>query len=143
MDLPTLVILTRFMVTELWKLPGPSSARFREELHKLGGRECLLTCMFDSDGTDSFHMTFEGVESFKATYHRACNGLMIEAYDRIVNVGSTPWLEEVSTQLSQQGEDNSGLQHLMFYFDDGPCYEFICRSFQAGQLGESVPGRKE
>ena len=130
-------------MTELWKLPGPSSGCAGVEFHQLGGRECLLSCIFDLDGSDTFHMTFAGVESYKATFYMACTIQMRDAYDRIVELGPTPWLEEVSAQLSRSGEDNSGLQHLMIYFDDGPCYEFICRSFQTAHSRDPAQNRTE
>ena len=130
-------------MTELWKLPGPSSGRATVEFHQLGGRECLLICQFALDGSDDFQMTFAGVESYKATFYMACTSQMLEAYDRISNVGTTPWLEEVSAQLSRSGEDSSGLQHLMIYFDDGPCYEFICRSFQTAHSRDPAQNRTE
>jgi len=76
-------------------------------------------------------MRFAGVESYKATFYRACTVEMRDAYDRVVDLGATAWLDEVSSELSQHGADRSGLQHLMIYFDDGPCYEFVCRSFSA------------
>ena len=135
---------TDFMPTELFKLPFPSSGRSHEEFRELDGRQCLLACHYAADGSKAVNLLFDGIEAYKGTLYRACTVEMIRvANDRVVDLGPTPWLEEVSTQLSKHGEDNSGLRHLMFYFDDGPCYEFICRSFQAGQLGESVPGRKE
>src|SRR2546426_2236659 len=123
------------MVTELWKLPEPSSARVRVDFSQPGGRTCLLTCLFEPDGSDGSRVTFEGVESYRATFDTACTVEMIRAaYDRIVDLGATSWLDEVAVRLSQRSADKSGLQHLMIYFDDGPCYEFVCRSFSAGPI---------
>jgi hypothetical protein len=57
---------------------------------------------------------------------------MIEiAYDQVADLGSTEWLTQIESQLVRSHEDAIGLRHLMIYFDDGPCYEFICRSFRA------------
>ncbi len=123
------------MLTELWKLPEPSSGRVRVEFNQPGGRECFVDCLFDPDGRDTYRLRFEGVESYKATFFEACTIEMGDAYDRVVDLGATPWLNEVSSELSRQGAANSGLQHLMIYFDDGPCYEFICRSFEARENG--------
>lgn len=70
---------------------------------------------------------------------------MLIAYDKIVDLGETSWLAEVRNQLRQCGEEAltsfsytlpDQLSHLMINFDDGPCYEFICESFQV----EEIPG---
>ena len=81
---------------------------------------------------DAVKLLFDGVEAYKATIYEACTDEMVcAAYDRVVDLGATPWLAEVTIELSHHGAVQSGLQHLMIYFDDGPCYEFICRSFEA------------
>ena len=65
------------------------------------------------------------------------------AYDKIVDLGETSWLTEVKNQLRRYGDlvlssPSHGpleqLAHLMINFDDGPCYEFICRSFRFEQI---------
>jgi hypothetical protein len=77
-------------------------------------------------------MLFEGVEAFKCTHDTAFTLEMIEtAYDRFADLGPTEWLTQIESQLVSSREDATGLRHLMIYFDDGPCYEFICRSFRA------------
>jgi len=120
------------MPTELFKLPFPSSGRSHEDFKEMGGHRCLLACHYSADGSDAVNLVFDGVESYKATFDKACTVEMIRAaYDRVVDLGATAWLDEVSSELSQHGADRSGLQHLMIYFDDGPCYEFVCRSFSA------------
>jgi hypothetical protein len=52
------------------------------------------------------------------------------AYDTLVDLGETEWLTHVREQLATDADDLSELRHLMIYFDDGPCFEFICKSFQ-------------
>jgi hypothetical protein len=55
---------------------------------------------------------------------------MHEAYDKLVDRGSSAWLEEVRANLKKNGGDADGLVHLMVNFDDGPAYEVLCRSFR-------------
>jgi hypothetical protein len=55
---------------------------------------------------------------------------MIQTYDTLSDMGYTDWLESIKEQLSSVGDGGHDLRHLMMYFDDGPCYEFICRSFR-------------
>lgn len=55
---------------------------------------------------------------------------MVEAYDKVVDCGETKWLNSIKKQLAEYKDNTSDLRHLMIYFDAGPCYEFICRSFR-------------
>jgi hypothetical protein len=112
----------------VWKLPFPSSGLSDVDFQKLAGRSCVLTC--DADENSPVRILFDGVEAFKCTYHNTCTVEMIETYDRLTDLGRTGWLDSVRQQLSGFGEDVAALRHLMIYFDDGPCYEFICRGFR-------------
>jgi len=86
----------------------------------------------DDDNVVSLKMLFDGVEAFKCTYYMACTlNMSSMAYDRVVDLGPTEWLTQIQSQLVESQEDATGLRHLMICFDDGPCYEFICRSFRA------------
>jgi hypothetical protein len=75
-------------------------------------------------------LVFEGVEAFKGTYFRARDRAMLDAYDRVVDSGSTPWLQTIVANLQRNGESWQGLTHFMITFDDGPTYEFIARGFR-------------
>lgn len=121
------------MAETIWTLPVPSTALLSDPVfQKLPGRTCALAAEYedDDDNVVSLKMLFEGVEAFKCTYYRACTIDMIDAYDIVVDLGSTEWLTQIESQLVSSHENASGLRHLRTYFDDGPCYEFICRSFR-------------
>ena len=123
------------MTQTLWTLPVPSTALLHGcAFEKLPRRACILRCVYENDSgsTVSLKLLFDGVEAFKCTYHGACIAEMIRtAYDKVVDMGSTEWLGAVQGQLVSYGSQNvSELKHLMIYFDDGPCYEFICRTFK-------------
>jgi hypothetical protein len=123
------------MAQTVWKLPVPSTALLSgAAFHQLLGRTCALAGEYedDDDNVVSLKMLFEGVEAFKCTHDTAVTVEMIEtAYDQVADLGSTEWLTQIESQLVDSREDATGLRHLMIYFDDGPCYEFICRSFRA------------
>lgn len=122
------------MAQTLWTLPVASTALLNgSTFQKLPRRACALLCEYedDSDRTLSLKLLFDGVEAFRCTYHGACSPEMIRnAYDKVVDIGATEWLNTVQGQLVTYGSQNvDKLKHLMIYFDDGPCYEFICRTF--------------
>jgi hypothetical protein len=81
------------------------------------------------DSRRSSALVFRGVEAFKCTYYLARDPSMREAYGKLVDRGSSPWLQEICRNLTNGGGDAGGLAHLMINFDDGPAYEVVCRSF--------------
>jgi hypothetical protein len=123
------------MTQIVWILPVPSTALLHGcVFEKRTGRTCALLCDYedDSDNIVLLQLLFDGVEAFKCTYQGACTPETIKtAYDKVVDVGASEWLSAVIRQLVNNGAQNTEqLRHLMIYLDDGPCYEFICRTFR-------------
>lgn len=119
------------MAKTIWQLPVPSTALLDggPVFEKRARREIALRMSYETDdGVDVVALVFEGVEAFRVTYDRARGDWMLEAYVRLVDLGQTSWLSEISGNLTQHGADAAGLAHLIINFDDGPCYEVICRS---------------
>lgn len=118
----------------LWTLPVASTALLGTgpALEMRLRRDVALSFAYEGQA-DEIHTTsvvFQGVEAFKCTYLLARDKSVLAAYDRVVDAGSSPWLEELRRVLDANGADTSGLLHLMIDFDDGPTYEFVCRSFR-------------
>ena len=134
------------MTTTLWTLPVPSTAiDDGPHLRQRGGRELALEMSHESDPLNKDYgdesrgdtarevrttLTIGGVEAYKCSYMTACTDAMLPAYGRLIDCGDTDWLRAVSAENTRQMTSPEGLRHLMIYFDDGPCYEFICRSFR-------------
>jgi hypothetical protein len=119
------------MAKTIWQLPVPSTALLNggPSFEKRPRREVVLRMSYETDeGEHITALVFEAVEAVKVTYDRARGDEMLEAYDRLVDQGHTAWLDEISRNLKQHGGDAQRLVHLMINFDDGPCYELICRS---------------
>jgi hypothetical protein len=117
-----------------WRLPVPSTALldggpiFETRLR----REVAIRFSFESaEGVRrTTAIVFERTEAYKCTYFGARDASMLAAYDTLVDRGMTSWLTEAGTNLKKNGCDSQGIVHLMIYFDDGPAYEFVCRSFR-------------
>ncbi|MGJ4945916.1 hypothetical protein ACQR1W_35505 [Bradyrhizobium sp. HKCCYLS1011] len=98
-------------------------------------RRCELSYFAEADDGDrKIAVIFDNVEAYRCTYMTACNvGMARMAYDQIVRLDDTDWLEEVRRSVEQFHSKRRStpppLQHLMVYFDDGPCYEIICTGF--------------
>jgi hypothetical protein len=128
----------------LWTLPFPSSSgnTWFSQFPKLNSAVIVEGC--DEEGeTITLRIVFEKVEAYKCTYYMALTPEMQIAYDKIVDLGETSWLTKVKNQLRRFGDlvlssPSHGpldqLAHLMINFDDGPCYEFICRNFRVEQI---------
>jgi hypothetical protein len=119
----------------LWKLPVPATALLRSPVFAtLAKRQCALSFEVEADegdGETHGRLLFDGVEAYKCTYLTSCTAEMFNtAYGKVVNLGSTPWLQDVLQVYSKSSPTPKPLQHLMICFDDGPCYEFICASVE-------------
>lgn len=118
----------------LWQLPIPSSSLGEGVVFRvLSGRECTLTIKVNS--IQELLIAFKDVEAYRCHYYQACTVEMIDAsYDKLIDAGKTKWLVAVSDQLTKYNEELVNLRHMMIYFDDGPCYEFICRAFSVQEI---------
>lgn len=114
-----------------------SSGRSHDLVRQLGRREVEVSVHDDEQPSE--RLIFGGVESFRVTYHHSCTLEMIDAYDRVVELPESVWLDEVRRQLQSHRDSSDGLRHLRIYLDDGPCYEFICRSFRAEVSQHETP----
>jgi hypothetical protein len=122
------------MMNEIWRLPVPSTGLLGTgvSFEKRLGREIGLRYEVEGSAGEARAeaIVFEGVESFKCTYGQACAEWMLSAYDRLVEVTDSAWAREVIERLRKPGGAEAPLRHFMIYFDDGPCYEVICRAFR-------------
>jgi hypothetical protein len=117
----------------IWKLPVPSTALLGSgpAFEKRHGRVVAMRFSYETnDGEAAAALVFESVEAFRCTYLSACEPAMLEAYDQLVDRGQTDWLISVRAAVSRRGERADEIRHLMIFFDDGPCYEVLCRLFR-------------
>lgn len=106
-------------------------------LAQLPKRQCEVSFHIESEdgGEKRVAVVLEGVEGYKCTHLSSLSTEMISsAYGKLVRLGGTPWLAEVSTlynsYCASARQTPKELQHLMLCFDDGPCYEAICTGFK-------------
>jgi len=115
----------------LWKLPFPSSGAWTTRFRQLPRRDCAIDFPKEppQDHLNYLSILFSGVEAYKCTYFHAITS-PAESYDSVVDLGGSEWLASIKEGMATHGDDTSQLRHLMITVDDGPCYEFICRSFR-------------
>jgi hypothetical protein len=121
------------MSQTVWKLPVPSTALVGSGpvFEKRPGRQVAISFSHEvDDEEEASALVFDGIEAFRCTYLSACEPAMLEAYDQVMDRGQTDWLAAVRAAVSRRGGKADEIRHLMIFFDDGPCYEVLCRSFR-------------
>jgi len=122
------------MTNVLWELPSPSSS-FLEgtTFQTLPRRTCALVFEYEDPQTGANvkgDVRFLDVVAIKCTYLPALTAELIHsAYDKVVEITPSAWLTEVQT--TTLADAMGQLRHLRICFDDGPCYDFLCRGFEA------------
>jgi hypothetical protein len=117
-------------MTELWKMPSPSSGLEGVAFKELPRRTCVLSFQYeDPDGAfATCELHFHDVAALRCTYLPALTADLIRsAYDKLVEIRNSPWLSEAN---SVRWDRPKPLRHLRICFDDGPCYEFLCAEFE-------------
>jgi hypothetical protein len=138
------------MSEALWKLPIPATAIFRGPFFReLPGRQYEITFTVEGDHGEEtpIALAFYGVEAFKCTYMKALGSidrqLRKDAYGALIEITGSSWLGEVGDSYKRwyatTKAEPQQLHHVMIMFDDGPCFEFICVSFELPQWPISAP----
>lgn len=125
-------MLDAMKIEHLWKMPVPASALYcGPAFSVLPGRECQISLEYEGEDGEPGRslLKFSGCVAFLCTFMHALSVDQLEAYGRVVSLGESEWLAEIAARVSRSGQESAGLRHLMICFDDGPCYEFICRGF--------------
>lgn len=121
------------MIATVWKSPVPSTAYLREVDVQIGlGREIALVFQFEgADGTlREGRISFKDVVLHRTTYLYAIRAEVIEqAYDRLVDMGSSPELRDLFDVLRANGRSTE-VRHFQICFDDGPCFDLFARAFE-------------
>lgn len=117
------------MAKRIFELPHPSSGvagiTFVQEMHK----NCKLICSWEFDLDQPIIVSLEFIEvwSLKRTYLKSDHS----AYDHVVDMGHSEYLDDIRRRLANKALPFDNVRHYMICFDDGPCWEFVCRDFNS------------
>ena len=121
------------MITTVWKSPVPSTAYLTGVDVQIGiGREIALIFEFEGAGgtVRKGGISFQDVVSHRTTYLHAIRAEVFEqAYDQVVDMGSSPELRDLFDVLRANGRCTE-VRHYQICFDDGPCFDFFARAFE-------------
>lgn len=119
------------MGVDLWKLSQPSSGLLHEpQLFQLGYKSWCLWWLSEKTqgGGINQALIFDGVEALRRTEFLAVPGLIDVTYDSLVDLGTTPFLNDVSAVVSARGVKD--VRHFAISFNTGALFEFIAQGFR-------------
>ena len=129
------------MRKEIFVLPIPSSWLNSPKFHEGHRRKSEIICEYESDTGRCVRLSlfFENTYAVKITYHLANDARIIPmAYDKVVDLGDTDWLTGIKSTIASNQGSYVDLRHFAIFFDDGPLYEFVCKSFYAEESPAKV-----
>ncbi|WP_337268701.1 hypothetical protein [Oryzifoliimicrobium ureilyticus] len=110
---------------------APTSLYDGPVLKDEGGREFSLRFSFENEDGEIEKMAFRfpNVWAYKCNFLFALDRkLMKLSYGRLVSLDATSWLAEIDYQDGQYGASAAELKVFAITFDDGPSYQFLCKS---------------
>ena len=126
------------MTITVWTLPLPSTNMVGEpKLISLQHKRFQLSFSLaeESGNTCKYAIEFTKVEAYKCTYLTSCSVEMITtSYDKLVMCSDTQWMSEVKAIAERVSGLEKNLKHYRIFFDDGPCYEFLCENISVCQI---------
>ncbi len=115
----------------LHTIPVPSTD-FRTEAY-FDGKGIMPTIRFgyEKEGTVfQGGIKFSKVAAVRLRTERCCKAWHIEgAYDTLVEVEDSPWVEEIRVDTIEQWRDKWEMHHYMIYLDSVGCFEIIAESW--------------
>jgi len=96
-------------------------------------RESSIRFGYNKDGTKrEGGIKFYEVAAMRTRAERCCTAWHIEgAYDTLVGVESSSWVEEMRADTQEQWRDRWAMHHYMIYLDSVGCFEVIANSWEA------------
>ncbi len=122
----------------IWKLPFPSTAMLQfPNFNILPGPIFWIECEFDSDN-DYYNdkktvvtLFFEGVVVQQLRFSSALDVRDVNAYDRVMQIGSSELQTMTLKAMLDRKRDIENIKHLRIHFDDGYCFDLICKNFRS------------
>lgn len=99
----------------------------KEPQIKTIGSNALLTYEFEgeSGAIERKGITFQNVLASNFTPESGIEVYMVKAYNAVSIIENSPWPEEFSGSIIDQG-----YKHFIVYFDDFGAYEFLAQGFE-------------
>jgi hypothetical protein len=115
----------------LHTIPVPSTSFTKEAYFDGQGLSPKIRFAYKSgDVVHEAGIKFNRVLGVRIRAERACTAWHIEgAYDTLVEVQDSPWVEELRRDTTKQWKDKWETHHYMIYLDSAGCFEVIAESW--------------
>jgi hypothetical protein len=115
----------------LYETPVPSTEFLTEAVLCAN----MVRFSYRVNGSDRLSgLRFQGVKATRTRAESACTAGQIDgAYDTLVEIESSPWLDEVqaaSADLQRRLGETWTMHHYMIYLDSAGCFEFLAASWE-------------
>jgi len=119
----------REKVSVAWRLPCLSQEFESGPVAELHRGRLALRYDFETDTGDYEWeaLIFRGVISALFTDHESCTADQVAAYDKLVEVEGSEWVQKLR---SARIEPARGVRHLRIYFDELGCYDVAASDFE-------------
>lgn len=116
-------------MTEVWVLPCLSQEFAAGPVAKVGRGTLELRYDFETEVGDYgwASVSFRGVIAALFTDHESCSEAQVAAYDRLVEVDGSEWLEALQATRIERAR---AVRHLRIYFDEIGCYDIAATTFE-------------
>lgn len=111
----------------------PSTGFITEAYWDGKGASPAIRFGYDKDGIEYLGgIEFHRVLTMRKRAERCCTALHIEgAYDTLVEVEDSPWVQEIRVDINAQWRDKWEMHHYLIYLDNAGCFEAIAESWAA------------
>jgi hypothetical protein len=117
----------------LHTVPVPSTSFTTEAYFDGHGITPSIRFGYEKDGaTHQGGIKFKGVMAVRTRAESCCKAWHIEgAYDTLVEIESSPWVDEVRADTQEMWRNKWEMHHYMIYLDSVGCFEVIAESWAA------------
>jgi len=114
----------------LFKIPVPSTNFTTEAYWDGKGSSPAIRFGYNKDGRPILSgIKFDDVCAMRKRAERCCTAWHIEAYDTLVEVEASPWVDEIRSDMDKHFRDKWEMHHYMIYLDSVGCFEVIAASW--------------
>ncbi len=112
----------------LYKVPVPSTS-FEGDAHLCAN---VIRFQYYRDGVlYRSGIRFAAMPATRTRAERCCRVWHLEAYDTLVEVEGSSWVEEVRADMQERWRGKWQMHHYMIYLDSAGCFEVIADSWEA------------
>jgi hypothetical protein len=114
-------------------VPVPSTSFITEAYWDGKGASPAIRFGYEKDGVEyQSGIEFRRVLAMRKRAERCCTAWHIEgAYDTLVEVQGSPWVQEMRADTNAQWRDKWETHHYMIYLDSVGCFEAIAETWAA------------